>query len=78
MSEFYKVLTPKEKEVYCKIINNIEGKPQKELAKELFISLNTFHTHLLNIFLKTETKSQIELIIKHYKGRLCKQYVQEN
>ena len=72
MSEYYDLLTPKEKEVYCKIINNIEGKPQKELASEMFISPATMYTHLVNIYIKTGTKSQIELIVKHYheRGRL--------
>ena len=69
MSEYYDLLTPKEKEVYCKIINNIKGKPQKELASEMFISLATMHTHLLSIYAKTGTNSQIELIVKHYHER---------
>lgn len=60
-------LTKREKEVYNKIINNIEGKSRKELAKEMFISAGTFHTHLLRIFEKTGTSSQIELIVKHYR-----------
>lgn len=67
MSEYNDLLTPKEKEVYCKIINNIEGKTHKQLASELFISESTMHTHLLSIYAKTGTSSQIELIIKHYK-----------
>ena len=72
MSEYYDLLTPKEKEVYCKIINNIKGKSQKDLANEMFISLATMHTHLLSIYAKTGTNSQIELIVKHYheRGRL--------
>lgn len=69
MSEYYDLLTPKEKEVYCKIINNIKGKPQKELASEMFISPATMHTHLMRIFEKTGTSSQIELIVKHYHER---------
>lgn len=69
MSEYYDLLTPKEKEVYCKIINNIEGKSQKELASEMFISPTTMHTHLLSIYAKTGTSSQIELIVKHYHKR---------
>lgn len=66
MPEYYNLLTPTEKQVYCKIINNVQGKPQKVLAEELFISQNTFHTHLLNIYNKTNTNSQVELIVKHY------------
>lgn len=79
MSEFYENLTPKEKEVYCRIINNIEGKSCAEIAKDMFIAPCTFHTHLLNIFAKTGTSSQIELIIKYYRERIkWKQYQQEN
>lgn len=79
MSEYYDLLTPKEKEVYCKIINNIEGKSQRELADEMFISLATMHTHLISIYAKTGTKSQIELIVKHYheRGKLWKQQQKE-
>lgn len=67
MSEFYKPLSPAEKHVYCKIINNIEGKNHIKLAEEMFISPHTFHTHLLRIYEKTGCNSQIELIIKHYR-----------
>lgn len=72
MPEFIKPLTPREQEVYCKVINNIEGKSSNELAAEMFISKYTMHTHLMNIFEKTGTSSQIELIVKHYheRGRL--------
>lgn len=66
-------LTKREKEVYNKIINNIEGKSRKELAEELNISAGTFRTHLLRIFEKTGTNSQIELIIKFYKEQEWKQ-----
>ena len=62
-------LTPREQAVYDKIVNNIKGLTQEELADELCISKHTFHTHLLNIYLKTGTKSQTELIIKHYQRR---------
>ena len=69
MSEYNDTLTPRETEVYCKIVNNVRGLTQKELSKELGISESTFHTHLLSIYLKTCTQSQIELIIKHYRKR---------
>ena len=65
-------LTKREQEVYKKIINNVEGKPREELAKEMFISTGTFHTHLLRIFEKTGTSSQVELIIKHYQALMRK------
>jgi DNA-binding CsgD family transcriptional regulator len=60
-------LTKREQDVYNKVVNNIEGKSQKELAVDLSMSIGTFHTHLLNIFFKTNTNSQIELIVRHYK-----------
>lgn len=69
MSEFYDLLTPREQEVYCKIINNIRGLSREDMAKELHIKKSTFDTHLINIFLKTGTSSQIELIVKHYHKR---------
>ena len=65
-------LTKREQEVYKKIINNVDGKSREELAKEMFISMGTFHTHLLRIFEKTGTSSQIELIVKHYHALIRK------
>ena len=53
MSEFYKVLTPKEKKKFiAKLLIILKVNHKKNFIKELFISLNTFHTHLLNIFVK--------------------------
>ena len=70
-------LTKREKEVYNKIINNVEGKSRKELAKDLYISAGTFHTHLLKIFEKTGASSQIELIIRHYHALIHKHKIEE-
>lgn len=70
-------LTKREQEVYKKIINNVEGKPREELAKEMFISMGTFHTHLLRIFEKTGTSSQVELIIKHYQALMRKHKIEQ-
>lgn len=70
MSEYYENLTPREKEIYCRIINNIEGKKINDLAVDAKISPHTMRTHILNIFGKLGVSSQIELIIKHYKERL--------
>ena len=73
MMKLYDKLTPKEQEVYNKLVNNIEGKKISELAKELEISLGTLHTHMLHIFSKFGINSQVELIIKHYKEKEWKQ-----
>jgi DNA-binding NarL/FixJ family response regulator len=70
MSEFYKDLTNKEKEVLNVVVNNIEGLKNEELAKKLNITRATFCTHLINIYYKTRTNSQIELIIRYYKERI--------
>ncbi len=70
-------LTKREKEVYNKIINNVDGKSRKELAKELYISDGTFHTHLLRIFEKTGTSSQAELIVKHYQSLMRKHKIEQ-
>ena len=70
-------LTKREQEVYKKIINNVEGKHREDLAKEMFISIGTFHTHLLRIFEKTGTRSQVELIVKHYHALMRKHKIEE-
>lgn len=73
MPEFYKDLTKKEKEVLNVVVNNIEGLKNGELTKKLNITKSTFCAHLMNIYYKTYTNSQIELIIRYYKERICKQ-----
>lgn len=70
MSEHYRDLTKKEKEVLNVIVNNIEGLKNEELAKKLNITRATFCAHLMNIYYKTYTNSQIELIIRYYKERI--------
>ena len=70
-------LTKREQEVYKKIINNVDGKSREELAKEMHISIGTFHTHLLRIFEKTGTSSQIELIVKHYSALIQKHNIEQ-
>jgi two-component system LytT family response regulator len=40
----------------------LEGKTSEEIAEQLYISINTVHTHRRNILKKTGTKSVIELI----------------
>ena len=70
MSEYSDTLTNKEQEVYNDIINNFEGLKNKYLAKKLEMSRSTFFTHLMNIYYKTRTNSQIELIVKYYRERI--------
>lgn len=50
-------LTAQEKNVVLKLV---EGKSNKQISAELFISLNTIKTHLKNIFLKLEVNSRGE------------------
>lgn len=42
----------------------IIGKNNKEIAKELFVSVSTVKTHISHVFKKTGVKSRIELIIQ--------------
>lgn len=53
-------LTPQEKNVVLKLV---EGKSNKQISDELFISLNTTKTHLKNIFLKLEVASRSEAMV---------------
>lgn len=50
-------LTTQEKNTILKLI---EGKSNKQISDELFVSLNTTKTHLKNIFLKLEVSSRTE------------------
>ena len=71
--QYFNDLTPKEEEVLYAIVNNIKGEKIKDLAKDLHIKETTLKTHILHIFQKTGTNSQVELIIKHYKEKEWKQ-----
>jgi DNA-binding NarL/FixJ family response regulator len=46
----------------------IEGKSNKEIAKELFISLSTVKTHITNIYKKLNLSNRSDLIYK-FKNR---------
>jgi DNA-binding CsgD family transcriptional regulator len=70
MSKYLYALSPKEKEVYYLIINDIKGHSYKELAKEMHITESTLKTHIDNIFQKMGINSRNELIVKHYKNML--------
>ncbi|MDX2173236.1 MAG: DNA-binding response regulator [Bacteroidota bacterium] len=52
--------TSQEKNVVFKLI---EGKSNKQISDELFVSLNTTKTHLKNIFLKLEVNSRTEAMV---------------
>ncbi len=51
-------LTPREREIISSLL---EGKTNKELSDELFVSLKTIETHLGNIYRKTGVKNRLEL-----------------
>jgi len=53
-------LTTQEKNVVLKLV---EGKSNKQISDELFVSLNTIKTHLKNIFLKLEVSSRGEAMV---------------
>jgi len=52
-------ISEREEDVIKKIV---EGKTNKEIADELFVSLSTVRTHIYNIFQKTGAKNRIEVI----------------
>ena len=53
-------LTQKEFEVVKKIA---EGKNNKQISEELFVSVNTIKTHLKNIFVKLDVASRSEAMV---------------
>lgn len=53
-------LTSQEKNVVLKLV---EGKSNKQISDELFVSLNTTKTHLKNIFIKLEVSSRTEAMV---------------
>ncbi len=60
-------LSTKEMEVILKIT---EGKNNKQIAEELFVSVNTIKTHLKNIFVKLDITSRSEAIVLLNKVRM--------
>jgi DNA-binding CsgD family transcriptional regulator len=54
------MLTKREKEVLCSIAN---GKSDREISEEAFISLNTVHTHRKNIHRKLGKTKTAELVV---------------
>lgn len=53
-------LTPQEINILAKLI---EGKSNKQISDELFVSINTTKTHLKNIFLKLDVSSRSEAMV---------------
>ncbi len=60
------LLTPKEKQI-LELIK--QGKTNKEIASELFISVSTVKTHINNIFKKEKVSKRDELLKKHLNYR---------
>ncbi len=58
-TSYQKRLSTREKEVMEKVIN---GKKNKEIAEELFISLATVKTHISKIYKKTGVQNRKQLI----------------
>lgn len=57
-------LTPREKEVFCHLV---EGKSDKEIAKELYLSERTVTTHLYHILKKFGKQSRTSLVAYYYR-----------
>ncbi len=58
------LLTPREKEI-VKLL--LAGKDTSQITEELIISYNTLKTHLKNIYKKTDTSGQLNLILLVWK-----------
>lgn len=52
-------LSPRETEIVSKLVN---GKSNREISRELFISVRTVDTHIYNIYRKCSVKSRMELV----------------
>ena len=53
-------ISPREKQV-LKLL--AEGKSNKQIADEIFLSIETVKTHIKNIFQKLEVKSRMKAVI---------------
>ncbi len=63
VDRFYKIFNISERET--EIIDAlVVGKTNKEIAAELYISINTVKTHIKNIYRKLDVKNRIQLIHK--------------
>ena len=59
--QLYTPLTERE---FATLLQLLEGKSNKQIAEELFVSTNTVKTHLSNIYLKLDVKSRSMLFIQ--------------
>jgi len=57
-------LTPREKEILSFIV---EGKSDKEIAKELYLSVRTVTTHVYHILKKFGKQSRVSLVAYYYR-----------
>lgn len=57
-------LTPREKEVFCLLV---EGKSDKKIAKELYLSVRTVAVHVHHILRKFGKQSRISLVAYYYR-----------
>ncbi len=60
-------LSPREREVVAKLV---EGKSMREVACDLFISIDTVRFHSKNIYRKLKVKNQAELVAKTLREKL--------
>jgi DNA-binding NarL/FixJ family response regulator len=60
-------LSPREKEVVSKLV---DGKTMREVARELFISIDTVRFHSKNIYRKLKVRNQAELVAKTLREKL--------
>ncbi len=60
-------LSPREKEVVAKLV---EGKSMREVAFDLFISIDTVRFHSKNIYRKLKVRNQAELVAKTLREKL--------
>jgi DNA-binding NarL/FixJ family response regulator len=60
-------LSPREKEVVAELV---EGKTMREVARDLFISIDTVRFHSKNIYRKLKVRNQAELVAKTLREKL--------
>lgn len=61
-----KTLTKREREIFFLLLL---GKAKKDIAAELYISIDTVKTHVTHILAKKEVHSSLELLAQHYKDK---------
>lgn len=56
-------LSPRQRQVHDLMI---QGLSRSEIANRLGLALGTVKLHIAKVFRKTSTRSQVELMVKHY------------